>query len=557
MVLGSILSPLPKQLAIVGDDEKGSKVPTAIILGAGQAAAGAALALTRHTGIEVTILDIGLTLETARQQTVDLIAAKAPEDWDSGIVQLISGQPVHSNVRGLPEKRVFDSDFPFRNCGQLEHITMNSGLNQSIVSGAYGGFSNVWGAQVMPFNSATLSTWPFTAQDIQPHYRAVLKSIPYAAEEDDLATLSPLIGEAEPLPPLSDRTKRTLATYRRHRRQIGRLGILVGRARLAFTASKCVLCGLCMTGCPYSLMYSAAHTFNQLRAKHLVKYQSGFMAVAVGEEEDRAWVQAKDLSTGRVHRFEADRIFIACGAFGTTRLVLGSLRIFSQEVAFKESAQFSLPFWSRIPTPDPWQTPQFTLNQFNLVIPFDDVGLEVSQLHFYTYDPAFFNAFPAALRSPMAQPLARSLLRHLSVALGYLPSWHSPGLRLTARPPLRNGDLPQMTVSRDPSSWRHDSMLPRVLTRLVRAAPYLDLWPVLPKLMLAAGGKSYHWGSSFPHARSRAGTFSSDLLGRTGPWQRVHMVDASVFPNVPATTFGLTVMANAHRIATEALREPW
>jgi choline dehydrogenase-like flavoprotein len=30
-------------------------------------------------------------------------------------------------------------------------------------------------------------------------------------------------------------------------------------------------------------------------------------------------------------------------------------------------------------------------------------------------------------------------------------------------------------------------------------------------------------------------------------------VDASVFPNVPATTFTLTIMANANRIATEAM----
>jgi thioredoxin reductase len=43
---------------------------TAIILGGGPAAAGAALALTRQAGLEVTVLDVGLTLETARQETV-------------------------------------------------------------------------------------------------------------------------------------------------------------------------------------------------------------------------------------------------------------------------------------------------------------------------------------------------------------------------------------------------------------------------------------------------------------------------------------------------------
>ena len=36
----------------------------------------------------------------------------------------------------------------------------------------------------------------------------------------------------------------------------------------------------------------------------------------------------------------------------------------------------------------------------------------------------------------------------------------------------------------------------------------------------------------------------------------IHLVDASVFPTVPATTFTLTIMANAHRIASESLGIP-
>jgi hypothetical protein len=80
------------------------------------------------------------------------------------------------------------------------------------------------------------------------------------------------------------------------------------------------------------------------------------------------------------------------------------------------------------------------------------------------------------------------------------------------------------------------------------------MWPIIPKMMLPAGGKSYHLGSSFPHGAPKDTPFSSDSLGRVGPWQRTHLVDASVFPNVPATTFTLTIMANAHRIATETLR---
>ena len=111
-----------------------------------------------------------------------------------------------------------------------------------------------------------------------------------------------------------------------------------------------------------------------------------------------------------------------------------------------------------------------------------------------------------------------------------------------------------MHISRNPAPDGHGQMLRSVVSRLSTSAPRLDLYPVLPMMRLAAGGKSYHVGGSFPHASSAgAGRLTSDRLGRVAPWQRVHLIDASVFPTVPAMTFTLTIMANAHRIACETM----
>ena len=72
-------------------------------------------------------------------------------------------------------------------------------------------------------------------------------------------------------------------------------------------------------------------------------------------------------------------------------------------------------------------------------------------------------------------------------------------------------------------------------------------------ISVSAAAKSYHFGGSFPHGPTRTAA-TTDRLGRLAAWDNIHLVDASVFPNVPATTFTLTVMANAHRIASEAMR---
>jgi choline dehydrogenase-like flavoprotein len=49
--------------------------------------------------------------------------------------------------------------------------------------------------------------------------------------------------------------------------------------------------------------------------------------------------------------------------------------------------------------------------------------------------------------------------------------------------------------------------------------------------------------------RRDPGARESDLLGRPMGLARVHLIDASVFPTIPATNITLTLMANAHRIA--------
>jgi choline dehydrogenase-like flavoprotein len=51
-----------------------------------------------------------------------------------------------------------------------------------------------------------------------------------------------------------------------------------------------------------------------------------------------------------------------------------------------------------------------------------------------------------------------------------------------------------------------------------------------------------------PHAPN-----DTDVLGRPFGLSRIHVVDTSVLPAIPATTVGLLTMANAHRIAAQSI----
>jgi choline dehydrogenase-like flavoprotein len=526
-----------------------------LIVGAGPAAAAAALACSERDDVTITVIDVGAQLEEERQLARSRLFGQPGSNWDAADLGMISERPVRlSKAMGVPEKRTFGSDFPFRDVGQRAGMSVAEPVDGALVSGAYGGFSNVWGAQIMPFTERTFEDWPISSGEMRSHYRHVLRAIPYAGEEDDLAGPFPLLAPATPLPPLSDRSSRVLSRYREHRVRLNSRGVTLGRARLAMRSPDCVRCGLCMTGCPHALIYSAAHTLDALRRRGRLTYHSGLLAVRVEEDGSQAVVVAREVSGRGEYRFTADRVLIACGAIGSSRLVMGSLGLLGLTVDVAESAQFLLPFVSVRPSVDPRRTDDFTLNQFNMVVDLDG-GHDVSQLHFYSFNTAFLDALPSVLRARIAEPVRREVLRRLTVALGYIPSWASPSFRLRASLGSDPLGLPDLTVSGGTATTTRNGFLRGVLRRVVGAAAALDLWPVLPSLVLSAPGKSYHWGGTFPHSSDPRAPFTSDLLGRVGPWRRVHMVDAAVFPTVPATTFTLTIMANAHRIADTALQD--
>jgi choline dehydrogenase-like flavoprotein len=80
----------------------------------------------------------------------------------------------------------------------------------------------------------------------------------------------------------------------------------------------------------------------------------------------------------------------------------------------------------------------------------------------------------------------------------------------------------------------------------------MKAFPVPPAIRPGEPGRGFHTGGTFPMRRN-PDAFQADLLGRPTGFSRVHLVDSSVFPSLPATTITLSVMANAHRIGSTAL----
>jgi choline dehydrogenase-like flavoprotein len=122
--------------------------------------------------------------------------------------------------------------------------------------------------------------------------------------------------------------------------------------------------------------------------------------------------------------------------------------------------------------------------------------------------------------------------------------------RLTLRLLRDGGGRPKLEVKGDVERSAYWSSV-RAGLKLAANGLKLGGLPVVPAMQFAEPGRSYHSGGTFPMRRA-PGRLETDVLGQFPGLPGVHFVDASVFPGIPATTITLTVMANAHRIATEA-----
>jgi choline dehydrogenase-like flavoprotein len=111
-------------------------------------------------------------------------------------------------------------------------------------------------------------------------------------------------------------------------------------------------------------------------------------------------------------------------------------------------------------------------------------------------------------------------------------------------------DFLQLDAQPNPASR---VVVKKVLRELFRQSRRLGGMPLAPLLQLAEPGRSFHCGGSLP-MRAQPENFETDLLGRPRGWSRIHAVDASVLPSVPATTITFSVMANAHRIGWETAK---
>ena len=519
---------------------------TLFVIGSGPAGVSVSKALLER-GLKVTMLDVGRTIEKELGEGISSLRAKSFLSEDER--NLIRGG-VEAGVSGVEEKKLFGSSYVNRLSDSFRVSQHNAWFYQSF---AKGGLSNLWGRLMMPLcRDDERQDWPLPEGALDQYYSRVLAYVPLAGRVDQLEKLLPLYTTTPGPMELSGQAQLLDKHMQRHAAGLENQGFSFGQSRLAacFDGSwdrsdKCRRCGLCLYGCAYENLYSAAWTVDELCRNENFTYLSGNVVDFIEKVEGGLTIHATNDTDGSPRIFKADKVFLAAGSVASTRIVLKSKRLYNVPVDFKVSDFYLLPSFTLFSKKNVVEEDLNTCCQYFLQLNDQAVDTRLVNLQIYTYTDYYHKAFKKAAGwfFPLLKWPIRWFLDRFVVVFGYLHSDNSARMQLC----LKNDDELEVVGIRNPKS---KSILRRLKWKLWKAAGKTGIFP-LPLLGKEQKiGHSVHFGASLPMSRV-AQDLRTDIYGGVDGLEGVHVVDAASFPAIPSTSLTFVIMANAFRIGTE------
>jgi choline dehydrogenase-like flavoprotein len=526
------------------------------VVGSGISGIFAAHALASRE-LSVTILDVGETLDASRQEVVDTLHGLLPEQWPAADYELIRENPTFGKG-ALPKKVHFGSDYIYADNRSFAPTKTLAEGRVPYPTFAKGGFSNIWGAAILPPADCDMADWPVSHAHMEPYFRKVAELLPLCGGEGTLSDAFPAyrdnLGELDAGPQgwaLLEDLRRVEASLRERQ-------LLYGRARLAVHTQAasggvlpCIGCGHCFTGCVRGSIFSTLPMLAEMLHSKRVEYRGGIFVDRIDETGGQPTLDVVDTKTNERRSLRFDAIFLAAGPINTTRLLLRSRRLYDRAVILKESQKFIVPMLRLRAAPTAMEHPSVTLAstfiEAKLISqPAHWIHLQIVPMHRMIVEAA---GLIGALH-PVGKNVWRPMLRRMMAAFCGMHSDYSSHLELRLRRGERGGDdILELDLKPSEQARAGARQAAKDLFRLGLAFRTLFCYW---KLKFSNPGSGTHCGASFPMRRQPSDVLDTDVYGRPFGWSRVFAVDSSVLPSIPGTTLGFSVMANAYRIAREA-----
>lgn len=437
-------------------------------------------------------------------------------------------------------KLINGSDYPYRHF-QFGPKYKTDSLDIPY-SFAEGGLSSVWGATMLPFSQMDIKNWPNYMNNLDKEYEFISEHLPIARPGFEPSIYYKDYSNTEGL--LPSRNIQTILESSSSFKENFEYSVTSLAIRVQTSNQNgCIYCNKCLTGCPYGYIWSTKSDWESIRKAKKIHFEDGIRVLKVNELMTGVTFTGICENNSQYQSKEFDRIILATGSIESFRIAAAS-GLTSKSTILKDSNTFLLPFLKRRHISENIDS-GYSLSQAYLrVISTRNIPLH---FQFYNFSETLLNRANSTswIARTVPKRILRFILSKLMFAIGYLPSEYSRNLSMLLD---ESGNLEITALESKLSGKKGKSKIANkyILNKAIfRRA---GLWPLMPMVQHLSPGLGAHYGGWAP-----AG-IATDSLGRLNPNSRVHLVDSSVLPDIPAGPITFTVMANAARIVRLILK---
>ena len=496
------------------------------VVGTGAAALGALSALIDQEPLApITIIDIGKDIVESPDNTN--VSAQEVEAFYAEIYEVIRALGERSFP---PAKTLFGQP--------IGHLPNGRGF---FCSETFGGMTNYWGATMLPFTSRELASWPFDGAALSKQYRTIAEIIGISGRYDQLNDYFAI--EYSNRPPIrATRTLQLLNDAVNDGENSAMFRVRSGLNRCAVETRKgharaCLYCGECMAGCFRDAVYSSRTTIRTyLRQTPNIRLVKG---------EVRS-IRPPGQITFRPEGKEGDeilsgfaRIFVCAGCVGSSEIILRSAGI-SEQLTLSTNSVITFPILNLGAGADRCDRSRY-LALSNLImacIPDSDRD-PYAQLQVYPNADYIYRAFLSGPAWKIARPFVGMLRSRLHWGRLFIHGDRSQKYRLSL-----HGSHPVIEEDATIDNGHVD----RLMTNLRCVLNTRGFW--VPAIKPLVQKCSAHYGATLPFGNSLLELPASGEI-----FPGTYLCDSSCFPDLPAVSPTFTIMANARRIALEAVND--
>ncbi len=414
---------------------------------------------------------------------------------------------------------------------------------------AYGGLGGGWGLGSCVFSSAELKKCGLNESEMNTAYQWVADRIGISGMADDVQpyTSAHLSGLQSPV--VMDENGKTLfANYERKKAVLNKRGLFMGRPALALlTEDKGDRKAYRYRNLDFyedgdQSAFRPAQMIEDLRKKGKLEYVARLQVIKFKDQGSRVIVEAKNVDSGENIFLSCDRLILATGTLGTARIVLNS-----------SEGDAKLPLlcnpYSYFPTIQ-WKMLGKTLGdkpfgyaQLSLFLDKDGRNENVSMASIYSYQQLML--YRVIRNAPFDFNTNRKLFRYLLPALTIFGIHHPEEYHSENYFEKRGNDFhANYLVSRPPAAGRRQTEFKNAM----RSLGCFVLKEINP-----GSGSSIHYAGTLPFSEKEK-RFGISTKGRLNGTEHVYVADGSGFQFLPAKGLTLSLMANAHNVATNIFK---